>query len=100
MGGENIKLSNFAELVAKHLKLKSIETQLIDKTNLPEVDLNEDQLASLKEFSLADPISCAKATEAFDYNPQTSVEQMIFETVQYFVDNRMLRLPGKAGSKK
>ena len=99
MGGENIKLSNFAELVAKHLKLKSIDTQLIDKANLQEFDLNEDQLASIKEFSLADPISWAKATEAFDYNPQTSVEQMISETVQYFIDNRMLRLTGKAGSK-
>ena len=77
LGGENLKLSNFVELVAKHLQLDSIDTQFIDKASLQELDLNEDQLASIKEFSLADPISWAKATEAFDYNPQTSVEQMI-----------------------
>ena len=75
MGGENLKLSNFLELVAEHLQLKSMDTQLIDKASLQEFDLNEDQLASIKEFSLADPISWAKATEAFDYNPQTSVDR-------------------------
>ena len=99
LGGENLKLSGFVELVAKHLQLNSIDTQFIDKASLQDLDLNEDQLAGIKEFSLADPISWAKATEAFDYNPQTSVEQMILETVQYFVDNRMLRVTGKAGSK-
>jgi nucleoside-diphosphate-sugar epimerase len=99
LGGENLKLSNFVKLVAKHLQLNSIDTQLIDKANLQELDLNDDQLAIIKEFSLADPISWTKASESFDYNPPTSVEQMISETVQYFVDNRMLRVTGKAGSK-
>jgi nucleoside-diphosphate-sugar epimerase len=99
LGGENLKLSNFVEVVVKHLELNSIDTQLIDKANLQELDLNDDQLAIIKEFSLADPISWAKASESFDYNPQTSVEQMICETVQYFIDNRILRLTGKAGSK-
>jgi nucleoside-diphosphate-sugar epimerase len=99
LGGENIKLPNFVELVAKHLQLNSIETQLIDKASLQELDLSDDQLASIKEFSLADPISWAKASESFGYKPQTSVEEMILETFQYFVDNRMLRLPGKVGSK-
>ena len=95
LGGENLKLSKFVELVAKHLQLDSIDTQFIDNASLQTLDLNEDQLASIKEFSLSDPISIAKAIEAFDYNPQTSVEQMISETVQYFIDNRMLRLTGK-----
>ena len=99
LGGENLKLSNFVEVVVKHLELNSIDTQLIDKANLQELDLNDDQLAIIKEFSLADPISWAKASESFSYNPQTSVEQMISDTVQYFVDNRMLRVTGKAGSK-
>ena len=99
LGGVNIKLLAFVELVAKHLQINSIDTQLIDKADLKELDLNEDQLASIKEFSLADPISWAKATDAFDYNPQTSVEQMISETVQYFINNRMLRLTGKVGLK-
>jgi dihydroflavonol-4-reductase len=99
LGGENLKLSNFVEVVVKHLELNSIDTQLIDKANLQELDLNDDQLAIIKEFSLADPISWAKASESFDYNPQTSVEQMICETVQYLIDNRILRLTGKAGSK-
>jgi nucleoside-diphosphate-sugar epimerase len=99
LGEEHLKLSKFVELVAKHLQLNSIDTQLIDKANLQALDLKEDQLASIKEFSLADPISWAKASESFSYNPRTSVEQMISETVQYFIDNRMLRLPGKAGSK-
>lgn len=96
LGGENLKLSTFVELVAKHLQLNSIDTEFIDKARLQELDLNENQLAGIKEFSLADPISWAKATEAFDYNPQTSVEQMILETVQYFVDNKMLRVKRKA----
>lgn len=96
LGGENLKLSNFVEVVVKHLELNSIDTQLIDKANLQELDLNDDQLAIIKEFSLADPISWAKASESFDYNPQTSVEQMISDTVQYFVDNRMLRVIRKA----
>jgi len=95
LGGENIKLSKFVELVAKHLQLDSIDTQFIDNASLQALDLNEDQLASIKEFSLSDPISIAKAIEAFDYNPQTSVEQMISETAQYFIDKRMLRLTGK-----
>jgi len=95
LGGENLKLSKLVELVAKHLQLDSIDTQFIDNTSLQALDLNEDQLAGIKEFSLSDPISIAKAAEAFDYNPQTSVEQMISETVQYFVDNRLLRLTGK-----
>ena len=63
LGGENLKLSNFVELVAKHLQLNSIDTQFIDKANLQELDLNEDQLAIIKEFSLADPISCTKASK-------------------------------------
>ena len=95
LGGENLKLSNFVELMAKHLQLDSIDTQFIDNASLQTLDLNEDQLAGIKEFSLADPISWAKASESFNYNPQTSVEQMISETVQYFIDNRMLRLTGK-----
>jgi nucleoside-diphosphate-sugar epimerase len=95
LGGENLRLSNFVEFAAEHLQLDSIDTQFIDNASLQALDLNEDQLASIKEFSLSDPISIAKATEAFDYNPQTSVEQMISETVQYFIDNRMLRLTGK-----
>jgi len=96
LGGENLKLSSFVALVAKHLQLNSIDTQLIDKASLQELDLNEDQLASIKEFSLADPISWAKASDCFGYNPRTSVDQMISETVQYFVDNRMLRVIRKA----
>ena len=99
LGGENLKLSSFVALVAEHLQLNSIDTQFIDQASLEALDLNEDQLAIIKEFSLADPISWAKASESFGYNPQTSVEKMIVETVQYFVDNRMLRLKGKAGSK-
>jgi nucleoside-diphosphate-sugar epimerase len=94
LGGENLKLSKFVELVAKHLQLDSIDTQFIDNASLQALDLNEDQLASIKEFSVSDPISIAKATGAFDYDPRTSVEQMISETVQYFIDNRMLRLKG------
>ncbi len=82
--------------MAKHLQLGSIDTQFVDLARLETLDLNEDQLAGIKEFSLADPISWARAAEAFDYNPQTSVEQMISETVQYFIDNRMLRLKKKA----
>jgi len=97
LGGENLKLSKFVELVVKHLQLDSIDTQFIDNASLQALDLNEDQLASIKEFSLSDPISWSKASESFSYNPQTSVEQMIFETVQYFIDNRMLRLSGKRG---
>ena len=96
LGGENLKLSSFVELVAKHLQLNFIETQMIDKASLQKLDLNEDQVASLKEFSLADPISWAKASDCFDYNPETSVEQMIIETVQYFIDNRMLRIARRA----
>ena len=96
LGGENLKLSSFAGLVAKHLQLGSIDTQFVDIARLETLDLNEDQLAGIQEFSLADPISWAKANEAFDYNPQTNVEQMISETVQYFVDNRMLRLKSRA----
>ena len=95
LGGENLKLSKFVELVAKHLQLDSIDTQFIDNPSLQALDLSEDQLASIKEFSLSDPISWSKASENFSYNPQTSTEQMIFETVQYFIDNRMLRLTGK-----
>jgi len=95
LGGENLKLSKFVELVAKHLQLDSIETQFIDNTSLHALDLNEDQVAGIKEFSLSDPISWSKASESFGYNPQTSVGQMISETVQYFIDNRMLRLTGR-----
>ena len=95
LGGENLKLSNFVELVTKHLQIDSIDTQFIARENFQELDLNEDQLASLKEFSLADPISWSKASDCFEYNPQTSVEQMISETIQYFVDNRMVRLTRK-----
>ena len=47
-------------------------------------------VSGIREFSLADPISWAKATEAVDYNPKKSVDQMICETVPYFIDNRML----------
>jgi nucleoside-diphosphate-sugar epimerase len=100
LGGENLKLSKFVELVTKHLQLNSIETQLVDKASLQKLDLDEDQVAIIKEFSLTDAISWAKASEAFGYNPQTIVEQMILETVQYFINNRMLRLTGKAGSNK
>jgi hypothetical protein len=82
--------------VAKHLQLGSIDTQFVDKACLETLDLNEDQLAGIKELSLADPVSWAKASKAFDYNPKTGVEQMISETVQYFVDNRMLRVKRKA----
>jgi nucleoside-diphosphate-sugar epimerase len=96
LGGENLKLSSFAGLVAKHLRLDSIDTQFVDLARLESLDLNEDQLAGIKELSLADPISWARASKTFDYNPQTSVEQMISETVQYFVDKRMLRLAKKA----
>ena len=99
LGGENLRLLNFVEIATEHLQLNSNDIQFIDSANLQELDLNEDQLASIKEFSLSDPISIAKATEAFDYSPQTSIDQMISETVQYFSDYKMLRLPGKAGSK-
>ena len=96
LGGENLKLSSFVELVAEHLQLNPIDTQFIDKASLQELDLNEDQLAGIKELSLADPISWAKASDCFEYNPQTGIEKMIVETVQYFVDNRMLRVIRKA----
>ena len=97
LGGENLKLSKFVELITRHLQLDSTDTQLVDKADLQELDLNEDQMAFLKEFSLADPISSAKAAEVFGYNPEMSVEKMILETLQYFMDNRMLRLASKAG---
>ena len=96
LGGQNIELSNFVELVVKHLHLTSIDTQFVDKASLQSLDLKEDQLAGIKEFSLADPISWAKASESFGYKPKTNVEKMISETVQYFVDNRMLRLKSRA----
>ena len=95
LGGKNLKLSTFVELVARHLQIDSIDTQIIDNVSLQALDLNEDQLAGIKEFSLSDPISFAKATEKFGYNPKTGVEQMVSETVQYFIDNRMLRIMSK-----
>ena len=97
LGGKNLRLLNFVEIATEHLQLDSNDIQFIDNASLQALDLNEDQLASIKEFSLSDPISIAKAIEAFDYNPQTSVERMISETVQYFIDKRMLRLTGKRG---
>ena len=96
LGGVNLKLSRFVEMVAQHLQLDAIDTRFIDETSLQDLDLNDDQIAIIRELSLADPISWAKASHRFGYDPQTSVDQMISEAVQYFRDHKILRLAAKA----
>jgi dihydroflavonol-4-reductase len=82
LGGENLNISEFIEYACMKLNILN-EVQI---SNIDDLSVIE------KEFSTSTSVTWKKAKEEFDYKPSISCEVFIDQAINYFVENKMLRI--------
>lgn len=83
LGGENASLKDFINLCCQKLGLENRQ-QFVSHEDFGKLELKDMERAFAEEFSLASPVSNAKAKAAFGYASSVSLEQMVDEAIAYF----------------
>ena len=82
LGGENLKIKDFVEFACLKLKIPN-NVVIAEIDELSEIE---------KEFSSSSEVSWEKAKHAFNYNPKILNEVFIEQSINYFVEQKMLRI--------
>lgn len=91
LGGFNLQISDFLGRVKHALALDSWELQALTDAEFTALPLEEK--SGIQEFCASAAVTSQKAQAAFKYDPQVSVDQMIQDTIDSFVEMRLLKKP-------
>lgn len=90
LGGENIPISDFIKLCEQKLKIISDIKFIDDLDDL--VDLNQEEVEFVKEFSLTQPVSVQKAKRELNFKATLTTSEALDQLIQYFVEHKLLRI--------
>ncbi|HVK61273.1 MAG TPA: NAD-dependent epimerase/dehydratase family protein [Bdellovibrionales bacterium] len=95
LGGHNSKISTFLGAASSELGMP-FSAQRIENGELDR--LTEGERSFVREFCSSGAVSHDKAQREFNYSPMVSISDMITETMDYFIENRMLKRASSHGS--
>ncbi|MBL6988929.1 MAG: NAD(P)-dependent oxidoreductase [Bacteriovoracaceae bacterium] len=92
LGNENMSISSFYQLCCEKLNIDFSTFSFIDRQQFKQANFSENEKSFIEEFCVASSVSSNKAKQDFAYYPLTSVDQLLEETLDYFMDFKMLRV--------
>jgi dihydroflavonol-4-reductase len=92
LGGENLKIKDFAERVIDKLNLEENNFSFYDQSEFENTEINDKEKLIVTEFCHASSVDYSKAKRDFNYTPEVNFNSQLEEAVQYFVEKRLLRI--------
>jgi nucleoside-diphosphate-sugar epimerase len=90
VGGVNSTTKEFGELVLKKLGRNKDEIEFLNSAQILENDGNLNNF--IQEFCISNKVDDSKIRNELGYCPSYSLEEMIDETINYFIEHKMLRI--------
>ncbi len=93
VGGVNLSIENFIKSVAIKIKIQTDDITFIKKEDWIKQSetLEEIVIQQVEEFCFSNAVDDSKARDKLDHNPNESIEEILDEVLQYFIQKKLLR---------
>jgi len=95
LGGENLDISEFVNRVCEKLNLESEKFNFYNQDEFESSEISDNEKLIIAEFCKAASVDFSKAKKDFSYEPKKNFDEVLSDSIDYFVEKRLLRIKKK-----